>query len=55
MSYCWIAPPEPPQPIVCRIGPYVSAKCSLTIIAASAEMIVLQLLSSTFRLDEATP
>jgi hypothetical protein len=27
----------------------------LTIIAASAEMTVLQLLSSTFRLDDATP
>jgi hypothetical protein len=38
MSYCWIAPPEPPQPIVCAGGPYASMKCSLTIIATSAEM-----------------
>ena len=29
-------------------------KCSFTIIAASAEMTVPQLLSSTFRLDDAT-
>jgi hypothetical protein len=49
-----MAPPEPPQPIVWATGPYVSMKCSLTIIAASAEMIGLQLLSSTFRVEEAT-
>ena len=29
-------------------------KCSFTIMAASAEMIVLQLLSSTLSVDEAT-
>jgi hypothetical protein len=52
--YCWIAPPEAPQPIVCATGPYSSMKCSLTIIATSAEMTGLQLLSSTLRLDEAT-
>src|SRR5262244_298583 len=54
MSYCWIAPPEPPQPMVCATGPYPSMKCSLTIIAASAEMIVEQLLLSTLRVDDAT-
>jgi hypothetical protein len=54
MSYCWIAPPEPPHPIVCATGPYSSMKCSLTIMAASAEMIGLQLLFSTFRVDDAT-
>ncbi len=29
-------------------------KCSLTIMAASAEMIVLQLVSSTFSVEDAT-
>jgi hypothetical protein len=52
--YCWIAPPEPRQPIVCTTAPYSSTKCSLVIIAASAEIGMLQLLSRTFRLFDAT-
>jgi hypothetical protein len=54
MSYCWIAPPEPPQPMVWATGPYDSMKCSLTIMAASAEMMVEQLLFSTLRVEDAT-
>ena len=54
MAYCWIAPPEPPQPIVCATGPYSSMKCSLVIIAASAEIGMLQLLSSTFSVFDTT-
>ena len=40
--------------MVWATGPYVSMKCSFTIIAASAEIGMLQLFSSTLSVDDAT-
>ena len=38
-----MAPPEQPEPMVYLIGPYASARCSLTIIKASAFSFALAL------------
>ncbi len=54
MVYCAIAPPDPPQPIVCLGGPTVSMNRSFTIISVSAETTPLQLLPNTLSEDEAT-
>src|SRR5262245_36238473 len=54
MRCCWIAPPEPPDPIVNFGMPYCSMKRSLIIISVSAETMSLQPLPSVLRVPNAT-
>jgi hypothetical protein len=54
ISNCCMVPAEPPQPMVKCGAPYASMKCSLTIIAVSAEVTSLQLLAKTLKVALAT-